>query len=71
MSCYFRHIKGILDEVGIGISPSNKKQVDQAIHDIAGIQYKDCPAAWKSLKRMIAEDDGNRRFVEKLRQAVR
>jgi molecular chaperone GrpE (heat shock protein) len=43
MSCHFRHISKILDEVGIEVTPANKKQFDQAIHQIAGITYKNCP----------------------------
>ena len=43
MSCYFRHIKGILDEAGIKLSSGNRKKIDQAIHQIAAIPYNDCP----------------------------
>ncbi len=44
MSCYFRHIKGILDEAGIKVTPSNKGQIDRAIHQAVKVAYKDCPA---------------------------
>jgi len=72
MSCYFRHLKDILDEVGIEVTPSNKKQIDQAIHNIVAVTYKDCPAAWKKLKREILGDKQKRRdFVEKLQHAIR
>ena len=32
MSCYLRHMKDILEEAGIEVTPANKKQIDQAIH---------------------------------------
>ena len=32
MSCYFRHMKNILDEAGIQVTLSNKKEIDQAFH---------------------------------------
>ncbi len=71
MSCYFRHLKDILDEVGIEVTPSNKKQIDQAIHNIVAVTYKDCPTAWKKLKREILGDKQKRRdFVEKLHQSL-
>ena len=51
MSCYFRHLKDILSEAGVEITPSNKQQIDAIIHDIVGVPYKDCPAIWKNWKR--------------------
>lgn len=70
MSCYFRHISDILIEAGIEINPGNKKQIDQLIHDIVKVHYKDCPTAWGRLKREILNDKKKRRdFVEKLRNA--
>jgi len=71
MSCYFRHIKGILDEAGIEVSPSNKKQLDQAIHQIVGIGYKDCPHTWKKLKQEITGDEQKRLdLVRRLQDAI-
>ena len=72
MSCYFRHLKDILSEAGIEVTPSNKKQIDRAIHDIVEVTYKDCPATWQKLKREIVTDKQKRRdFVEKLQNAIR
>lgn len=71
MSCYLRHLKDILAEAGIEVTPANRKQVDQAIHKIVGVEYKDCPVAWKALKEQIMSDGQKRRdFVEKLRRAI-
>ncbi len=44
MSCYFRHLKDILEEAHIVVSPQNKKQIDEAFHKIVGVDYKECPA---------------------------
>jgi len=57
MSCYLRHIKCILEEAGIEVNPGNRKQIDQAIHQAVGVDYKDCPATWKRLKQEIMTDD--------------
>lgn len=71
MSCYFRHLKDILAEAGVEVTPGNKRQVDQAIHRIVGVEYKDCPVAWKALKEQIMSDEQKRRdFVEKLKDAL-
>jgi len=72
MSCYLRHVKDILDEAGIEVTPGNKKQIDRAIHQIVEVAYKDCPATWKRLKQEILADDEKRRgFIEELQDAIR
>jgi len=71
MSCYLRHLRDLLDEAGVEVTPGNKRQVDQAIHKIVGVEYKDCPVAWKALKQQIMGDEQKRRdFVKKLRRAI-
>ena len=71
MSCYFRHIKDILNEAGIEVSLSNKKQLDSVIHDIVEVPYKDCPTAWRKLKEQIVGDEKKRKdLVEKLKDAL-
>jgi len=46
-----------LEEAGIEVNPGNRKQIDQAIHQAVGVDYKDCPATWKRLKQEIMTDD--------------
>jgi len=43
MSCYFRHMKEILEEVGVEVTKENKKEVDGIIHRVVGVGYKNCP----------------------------
>ena len=72
MSCYFRHLKNILDEAGIEVTSGNRKQIDQAIHRIVGTEYKNCPDTWKILKQQIIPDEQTRQdFIVKLRNAVK
>ncbi len=72
MSCYFRHMKDILDEAGITVNPSNKKQVDQAFHQIVGTTYKDCSATWKAIKQTYLTDEKKRHeLIQKLQPAIR
>ena len=70
MSCYFRHIGEILDEAGIEVTPGNKKKIDQDIHQIVGITYKDCSSTWKRLKQEINTEQGRSDFVNKLKQTI-
>lgn len=72
MSCYFHHLKGVFSEAGIEVNAGNKKQLDQAIHRIAGINYKDCPSTWQSLKQGILADGLRRQeFRARLKETVK
>ena len=71
MSCYFRRLEGILEEVGIEVTPTNRKQIDQAIHQIVGVTYKHCPETWKRLKQQITGDEQKRQeFISQLKSAL-
>jgi hypothetical protein len=70
MSCYFRHLKDVLAEAGIDVTPDNKKDVDRALHEIVGAEYKDCPNAWKNVKRQMINEADRAALVKKLRKAL-
>jgi hypothetical protein len=71
MSCYFRHLKEIFDEAGIVVTSDNRKQIDQAIHQVVGVNYKECPQAWKALKQQIIGDEQKRQaFIKRLQAAI-
>ena len=71
MSCYFRHMRDVMEEVGIEITPENKREIDRILHGIAGVEYKNCSGAWKRIKRMVKGEPAEReRFVEKLMSAL-
>jgi len=71
MSCYLRHMKDILAEAGIEVTPANRKRVDQAFHRIASVPFKDCPAAWRVLKQKLASDELKQELARQLRDATR
>jgi hypothetical protein len=67
VTCYFRHLSVVFDQAGIKVTPENKKDVDRVIHELVGVQYKDCPDTWRAVKQRIADDpDG---FVAALKDA--
>ena len=65
MTCYFRHLKPIFEKANIIITKENKQDVDKVIHSIAGIDYKNCSATWKEVKKLIIEDEA--KFVKILK----
>jgi hypothetical protein len=72
MSCYLRNMKNVLQEAQIEISGKNKKQVDQVIHQLVGVDYKNCSSAWKKVKEQLAGDEQKRRtFIEHLQNVLK
>jgi hypothetical protein len=67
MTCYFRHLQRIFNKAGIEITKENKQDVDKIIHSIVRVEYKDCPATWREVKKRIAADEET--FVSKLKEA--
>ncbi|TFG13711.1 hypothetical protein EU537_05495 [Candidatus Thorarchaeota archaeon] len=57
MTCYFRHIRPVFDSIGVEVTDSNKREIDKRIHDIAGIEYKNCSATWKRFKELRSKDE--------------
>ena len=70
MSCYFRHLKDVMAEAGVDVTPANKKEVDKALHEMVGAIYKDCPGAWKNLKQQMSNEADRAEVVKKLRKAL-
>jgi len=67
MTCYFRHLREVFEKAGITVTNENKREIDRIIHGIVGIEYKNCPSAWREVKKRIAEDE--EAFVVKLKEA--
>jgi hypothetical protein len=57
----------VFEKAGIQVSLQNKAEIDKTIHQIVGIRYKDCPAAWKQVKKRLAEDEEG--FVAELKNS--
>jgi len=36
VSCYLRHLKDILSEASIAVTPANREQIDRALHRAIG-----------------------------------
>ena len=68
MTCYFRHLNDVFDKAGVTVTKENKKDVDRAIHSIVGVEYKNCSATWKEVKKRMAEDEEG--FVNMLKREL-
>jgi len=68
MTCYFRHLQEIFKKTGIAPTKENRRKIDEAIHHIVHVKYKNCPATWKKVKKRIAEDEEG--FVSELKEKL-
>jgi len=68
MTCYLRHIQHIFKKAGIEVTKENRREIDSVIHDLVGVEYKNCPATWKEAKKRIAEDEES--FVSELKETL-
>ena len=70
MTCYFRHLQAVFDEAGINVTKENRKKIDELIHNIVGVEYKNCPEAWKQVKTIISREGSRQIFISKLKNAA-
>jgi predicted Fe-Mo cluster-binding NifX family protein len=50
-------LDAVFRKAGIEVTKENRQKIDQAIHDFVNVKYKNCPAAWKGVKKRLAEDE--------------
>ena len=72
MSCYFRHMKDVLDEAGVEVTKENKKDVDKIIHGLMDVEFKNCSPTWKAVKDHIKGDEKARtKFIKMLKKEMK
>ncbi len=73
MSCYFRNVnvKAIFSDAGVVVSPANKKEIDQTVHEGMEISYKNCPDIWKKVKTLEDDHALRRQVVDALKKKKR
>jgi len=67
MTCYFRHLNDVFSKAGIQVTSENKREIDKIIHGIVGVDYKNCSAVWREVKKRIANDQEG--FATQLKDA--
>lgn len=61
----------IFGSAGIEVTKDNKKKIDELIHKLVDVKYKDCPRAWKRIKETILLDEKKKEdFVNELKKAL-
>ncbi|MFX1332290.1 MAG: hypothetical protein ACFE9W_12070 [Promethearchaeota archaeon] len=66
MTCYFRNsrMKELFDELGITVTKENRDDINEVLHDYLSVEYKNCAATWKMIRKRLQED--NEGFKERL-----
>lgn len=67
MTCYFRHLGQVFQKAGIEVTSQNRQEIDRIIHTIVGVDYKNCPAAWRQVKLRVSQDEAG--FANTLKEA--
>ncbi|MCW4026281.1 MAG: hypothetical protein NWE76_02200 [Candidatus Bathyarchaeota archaeon] len=69
MTCYFRHLQEVFQKAGVAVTKDNKREIDRVIHGIVGVEYKNCPAAWREVKKRLDGDE--EAFIKELKKGTR
>lgn len=71
MSCYLRHLKGIMQQAGV--EPTHKeerKAVDLAVREIVGTGPGPCNEVWKTIKLWLSEPGRDQILVAELQKRI-
>jgi uncharacterized protein (DUF362 family) len=58
---------GVVKKAGTAVTSQNRREIDKTIHKLVGVDFANCPAAWKQVKKRVEENED--RFVSDLRSA--
>jgi hypothetical protein len=58
-------MKEVFEQADLEVTKENRKDIDRAIHDIVGVEYKNCSATWKAVKEKLAENMDD--FIQELK----
>lgn len=70
MSCYLRHLKPVLDELGIPTgTKKERKQVDLAVREVVGkSSAHQCNEVWKEVNVWLQDTDKKQSLLDSLRK---
>ncbi len=70
MTCYFKNsrMKELLRAIEVEATKENIKQVDEILHEMLSVDYPNCAATWKMLRKKLQYDAEG--FKERLRAIV-
>jgi uncharacterized protein with HEPN domain len=70
MTCYFKNsrMKELFADLGINVTKENMKELDELLHEYLSVDYKNCAATWKMIRRRLKEDEEG--FKQRLRELL-
>lgn len=70
MTCYFKNSRMIelFDELGVNLTKENSDAINKVLHDYLSVDYKNCAATWKMIRKRLKED--GKGFKERLRNVL-
>ncbi len=70
MTCYFKNsrMKELFFEIGIEVTKENRAKVNEVIHEMLSVDYPNCAAAWKMVRKKLKVDGQG--FKERLKAVL-
>ncbi len=70
MTCYFKNsrMKELFLDISIEVTKENRAKVDEVIHEMLSVDYPNCAAAWKMLRKKLQIDGPG--FKERLKEVL-
>jgi hypothetical protein len=62
-------MKELLSDIEVEPTKENMKKVDEILHDILSVEYPNCAATWKMLRKKLEYDAEG--FKERLKTTVK
>ncbi len=58
----------LFDDIGVEVTKENKRAIDEIIHEMLSVDYKNCAATWKLVRKRLEEDSEG--FKTRLKDAL-
>ncbi|MFW9967543.1 MAG: hypothetical protein ACFFEA_10355, partial [Candidatus Thorarchaeota archaeon] len=52
-------------ELGVNVTKENMKEIDERLHEYLSVEYRNCAATWKIIRKRLKEDGEG--FKQRLR----
>jgi hypothetical protein len=70
MTCYFKNsrMKELLRDIEVEATKENMKKVDEILHELLSVDYPNCAATWKMVRKKLEYDAQG--FTQRLRAVM-
>jgi hypothetical protein len=71
MSCYTRHLGGLMQEMKLEDNKGNRQRLDLALREFLGYAPSDdCPMIWTEVKRYLADPELKKKLLAKVQHIM-